>query len=61
MNEEEIIKYLNAQSTSAEAEAVENWILAEKENADTFFEIERLWTMPVPTGQKQPINACPVY
>lgn len=45
MNEEEIIKYLNAQSTSAEAEAVENWILAEKENADTFFEIERLWTI----------------
>lgn len=45
MNEEEIIKYLKSKSTPAEAEAVENWILADKENADTFFEIERLWIM----------------
>lgn len=45
MNEEQIIKYLNSQSTPTELEGIENWILADKKNADTFFEIERLWMM----------------
>lgn len=45
MNEEQIIKYLKGQSTPAESEKVENWILVDKKNADIFFEIERLWLM----------------
>lgn len=45
MNEEQIIKYLRGQSTPAESEEIENWILADKKNADIFFETERLWMM----------------
>ena len=45
MNEEQIIKYLKGQSTPGESEKIENWILEGKENADIFFEIERLWML----------------
>lgn len=45
MNEEQIIKYLKGQSTPAESEAIEKWILADKKSADIFFETERLWMM----------------
>ncbi|WP_075558953.1 FecR family protein [Parabacteroides timonensis] len=45
MNEEQIIKYLKGQSTPGESEEIENWILEGKENADIFFEIERLWML----------------
>lgn len=45
MDEQQIIRYIKGLCTPAESEAVETWILASSENADIFFETERIWLM----------------